>query len=67
MSRDTPLFSDEMETVQENQNGNSATTNGKQAAVAVNGVNGSHSGGEHEEMQYLNLIRKIIDSGNTFN
>ena len=56
-----------METVQETQNGNSTATNGKQAAVAVNGVNGNHSGGEHEEMQYLNLIRKIIDSGNTFN
>ena len=54
-----------METVLES--GNSAITNGKNdVATAANGVNGNHSVGEHEEMQYLNLIRKIIDSGKTF-
>jgi len=52
-----------MEAVEKHQNGDSSVTiNGKNAA-ATNGMNGTHSG-EHEEMQYLNLIRKIIDSGN---
>jgi len=52
-----------MEAVEKHQNGNSSVTiNGKNAA-ATNGMNGTHSG-EHEEMQYLNLIRKIIDLGN---
>jgi len=41
------------------QNGiNGATTNGAS-------TNGHHEEkAEHEEMQYLNLIKKIIDSGN---
>jgi len=44
-------------------------TNGGGAKVQTNGTNGvgHHDGdggvGEHEEMQYLNLIRRIIDSG----
>ena len=62
---DFTLFSERMEAVEKHQNGDSSVTiNGKNAA-ATNGMNGTHSGasGEHEEMQYLNLIRKIIDSG----
>ena len=43
-------------------NGNAAKTNG------TNGVNGEREqdkrSEEHEEMQYLNLIRKIIQTGN---
>ena len=46
-------------------------TNGGGAKVHTNGTNGvghhhgggGGGGGEHEEMQYLNLIRRIIDSG----
>ena len=40
-------------------------TNGAGAKIQTNGTNGvgHHDGGEHEEMQYLNLIRRIIDSG----
>ena len=44
-------------------------TNGGEVKVETNGSNGAghhHVGGgagEHEEMQYLNLIRRIIDSG----
>ena len=44
-------------------------TNAGGAKVKTNGTNGvghhhgEHGGGEHEEMQYLNLIRRIIDSG----
>ena len=63
---DFTLFSERMEAVEKHQNGDSSVTiNGKNAA-ASNGMNGTHAGaagGEHEEMQYLNLIRKIIDSG----
>ena len=44
-------------------------TNGGGAKVQTNGTNGvghhggGGGGGEHEEMQYLNLIRRIMDSG----
>ena len=54
-----------MEAVEKHQNGDSSVTINGKNVPATNGMNGTHSGasGEHEEMQYLNLIRKIIDSG----
>ena len=63
---DFTLFSERMEAVEKHQNGDSSVTiNGKNVPT-TNGMNGTHSG-EHEEMQYLNLIRKIIDSGTFVN
>ena len=45
-------------------------TNGGGAKVQTNGTNGHHHGGDgggssggHEELQYLHLIRRIIQTG----
>ena len=44
-------------------------TNGGGAKVQTNGTNGVHhhpgvgGSGEHEEMQYLHLIRRIVETG----
>jgi len=42
---------------------NGEITNGHTTSTTSNGDHVKHTG-EHEEMQYLNLIRKIIESGN---
>jgi len=42
---------------------NGEITNGHTTSTTSNGYHDKHTG-EHEEMQYLNLIRKIIESGN---
>ena len=45
------------------------STNGCSNGVKANGQNGVHhdqgqqGSGEHEELQYLNLIRRIIETG----
>ena len=43
-------------------NGVKVETNGTNGVGHHHGGGGG-GGGEHEEMQYLNLIRRIIDSG----